>query len=99
MDCDDPFFIKTDEDNINPWDVTSLYQFQYYCCPQCVFQAGTKQDFVNHVHDFHVEAEEYLRKIEDGSLSDVFCPWNTDIQGYIFIRLNMLRSMFLSFRL
>ena len=49
MDCDDPFVIKVDikhqqmapqlfDTNINPWDVSSLYDFQYFCCPQCVFQ-------------------------------------------------------------
>ena len=49
MDCDDPFVIKVDikhqqmapqlfDTNLNPWDVSSLYDFQYFCCPQCVFQ-------------------------------------------------------------
>ena len=49
MDCDDPFVIKVDikhqqmapqlfDANLNPWDVSSLYDFQYFCCPQCVFQ-------------------------------------------------------------
>ena len=49
MDCDDPFVIKVDikhqqmapqlfDANLNPWDVSSLYDFQYFCCPQCVYE-------------------------------------------------------------
>ena len=50
-------------------------------CHATIFQADSKQDFVNHVHDLHVEAEEYFCKIEDGSLSDIFCPWEEDTKG------------------
>ena len=56
MDCDDPFVIKVDikhqqmapqifDTNLNPWDVSSLYDFQYFCCPLCVFQ-GCVQDIL-----------------------------------------------------
>ena len=24
--------------NNNPWTVSSLYQFQYFCCPSCIFR-------------------------------------------------------------
>ena len=34
--------IKTDA-KISPWEVTSLYQFQFFCCPQCVFQVNVFQ--------------------------------------------------------
>ena len=74
MNGDQPFLVKTDV-NENPWEVLSLYQFQFFICPQCVFQISSKQGFVNHVHDFHIEAEEFLQKIEDDSLLDIFCPW------------------------
>merc|ERR1719491_441747 len=72
--------IKADA-KISPWEVTSLYQFQFFCCPQCVFQVNvfqvnSKQDFVNHVHEQHIEAENHLSKIQDGSTSDVYCPWD-----------------------
>ena len=36
----------------------------------------SKQDFVNHVHEQHIEAEDHLSKIQDGSTSDVYCPWD-----------------------
>ena len=28
---------------ISPWEVTSLYQFQFFCCPQCVLQVNVFQ--------------------------------------------------------
>ena len=37
---------------------------------------NSKQDFVNHVHEKHIEAEDHLSKIQDGSTSDVYCPWD-----------------------
>ena len=63
MNGDQPFLVKMDVSE-NPWEVSSLYQFQFFICPQCVFQISSKQGFVNHVHDFHIEAEEFLQKIE-----------------------------------
>ena len=82
MEPDDPFIDKLDDSKPSPWDVNSFYQFQFFVCPGCVFQVNvfqvnSKQDFLNHVHDEHIEAEEYLCKIQDGSLSDVFCPWDS----------------------
>ena len=71
------FGIKEEETlNENPWQVSSIYQFQYFCCPGCVFRVGNKQDFVDHTINLHPEAVEYLIKIEDDSLSDIICPWD-----------------------
>ena len=56
----------------NPWTVSSLYQFQYFCCPSCIFRVDSKQDFVDHTTTIHPESLEHLLKIEDDSL-----------QGYI----------------
>ena len=60
----------------NPWNFTSIYMFQYYNCPSCIFKNISKQEFVNHACEFHPESIDYLIKINDNSLSDVKCPWN-----------------------
>ena len=52
----------------NPWTVSSLYQFQYFCCPSCIFRVDSKQDFVDHTTTIHPESLEHLLKIEDDSL-------------------------------
>ena len=58
----------------NPWDVSSLYVFQYFKCPSCLYFAS-KQDFVCHAFNSHPESTEYFKKISDKSLSDVILPW------------------------
>ena len=62
----------------NSWDVESIYEFQFYNCPTCEFKHYTKQDFVNHAFNTHTESVQDLRKISDGSLSDIFPPWNSN---------------------
>ena len=65
---------------MNPWNIQSLYDLQYYNCPSCIYKINSKQEFVNHAYDFHPESEEYLRNIKDGSISDVDLPIDTKIE-------------------
>ena len=67
------------------WDVESLYEFQYFHCPACSYNYNSKQDFVCHTYDTHPESIDYLRKISDGSLSDILPPWgfNDDTSEWI----------------
>ena len=37
----------------NPWEVTSIYDFYYFCCPECDCKSQNKQDFVNHASNIH----------------------------------------------
>ena len=37
----------------NPWDVASIYDFYYFCCPECDSKSQNKQDFVNHASNIH----------------------------------------------
>ena len=47
------------QESWNPWDVTSIFEFNYFCCPECDFRirsdfnTETKQDFVNHASSEH----------------------------------------------
>ena len=68
-------------DNINPWaDVQSIYDFNFFCCPECDCKSRTKQDFVNHASKSHARAIDALKNISDGSLGDVNIPQNDDIK-------------------
>ena len=40
-------------DNINPWIASSIFEFYYFCCPECDEKSKDKQDFVNHAA-YHV---------------------------------------------
>ena len=66
----------------NPWDVVSLYEFQYFLCPSCSYKQHdskfffeSKQEFVTHTFHTHPESVENFKKISDGSLNDVITPW------------------------
>ena len=54
----------------------SLYDFQYFNCPACIFKDHSKQEFVNHVFENHPEISKKLRDITDDSIKDVIVPWN-----------------------
>ena len=37
----------------NPWDVSSIFDFNYFCCPECDIKLQLKQDFINHASYNH----------------------------------------------
>jgi hypothetical protein len=39
--------------NSNPWMVSSIFDFYYFCCPECDEKSKSKQDFVKHAYNLH----------------------------------------------
>merc|ERR1719433_2429559 len=66
----------------SPWDVNSLYEFQYFNCPSCAYKDNSRQEFLNHAYKFHPDSTEYLRKISDESVYDVVPPWTTESNNF-----------------
>ena len=60
----------------NPWNISSIYELQYFNCPSCIFKNRSKQEIVSHAYECHPESVNFLSKICDNSLSDIICPWN-----------------------
>ena len=60
----------------NSWIIQSIYEFQYFNCPSCLYKNHSKQEFVNHACDFHPEYIKYLLNISDDSIKDIEFPWN-----------------------
>ena len=60
----------------NPWNISSIFELQYFNCPSCVFKNHSKQHLVNHAYEIHPESIEYLMNINDNSLADIPLPWN-----------------------
>ena len=58
----------------NPWDVSSIYEFNFFCCPECDCKVNTKQSFVSHALECHPRAAEGLKSVSDGSLNDINLP-------------------------
>ena len=48
----------------NPWQVSNLDEFLFYCCPQCDHRAKDHQEFVVHAINEHEEAREVLLKVK-----------------------------------
>ena len=59
----------------NPWEVKSIYEYYFFNCPTCIYKNSIKQDFFDHILQFHPQSSDHLRKISDGSLSDIITPW------------------------
>ena len=44
----------------NPWDVSNLEEFLYYCCPECDIRCKDSQELVKHALMFHEQAKHSL---------------------------------------
>ena len=70
----------------SPWNIESLYNLQFFNCPSCIYKHNSKQDFVCHAYDTHPESVDYLKNINDGSISDILCPWESNQYGQYEIK-------------
>ena len=37
-----------EDEKFNPWDVSNLEEFLYFCCPECDTKHPNKPAFINH---------------------------------------------------
>ena len=75
----------------NPWEVKSIYEYYFFNCPTCMYKHNIKQDFFDHILQFHPQSSDHLRKISDGSLSDIITPWEDTVS---LPNQNLLRKFF-----
>ena len=47
-----------------PWNVESLEDFLYYCCPECNARDQSREDFLNHALAQHPSSRNYLTEIK-----------------------------------
>ena len=55
----------------SPWAVNSLYDYLYFCCPECESKTPIKQDFVRHAVLEHPSCLQFFKEIQDGSIEDI----------------------------
>ena len=53
------------EEKFNPWDVKSLIEFCYYCCPECPSKFVNKTDFIKHAVIAHPQSQSTIEYLED----------------------------------
>ena len=58
----------------NPWMVKSLYDYLYYCCPECETKWQGKHEFVQHAFHHHPVSVSLWQEIKDESMQDVKFP-------------------------
>ena len=44
-----------------PWNIESLEEFLFYCCPQCEEKNQSRQDFLQHALKKHPISSDYLK--------------------------------------
>ena len=54
--------MKIDEQN--PWSVTNIEDFLYFCCPECDVKDQSKELFLKHALDQHPNSKAYLEYLQ-----------------------------------
>ena len=88
---------------VNPWNVKSLEEFQFYNCPECDDKYSTRQQFVGHAMIMHPKACEILPGIlhelnsELQRMEVVNNPWNvTSLEEFHFYNCQECEEKYLT---
>ena len=52
------------EEKFNPWNIESLEDLHFYCCPQCEFRNLSKSEFIKHAVMEHPDSQDAIDKLE-----------------------------------
>ena len=50
--------VITEQKNTNPWHMTSISDFLYYCCAECNFKDKIEKNFIGHATSEHPKSRE-----------------------------------------
>ena len=50
--------VITEQTNTNPWHMTSISDFLYYCCAECNFKDKIEKNFIGHATSEHPKSRE-----------------------------------------
>ena len=72
----------TNFEDENPWLVSNIDEFLYFCCPECDERNQSKELFLKHAFDEHPKAKQILGdlKVKDEPLEEPFEQSCLDIQ-------------------
>ena len=56
------------EEKYNPWDVKSLEEFYFYCCPSCPSKNANKTYFISHALDAHPQSKSVIEDLQDKTI-------------------------------
>ena len=75
---------------MNPWEVQSIYDFNYFCCPECIFQSKEELLFQEHALLTHEQSKTFFQNSNDISCEndeDTFSE-NHNFDEYIIVEPN-----------
>ena len=64
---------STEDVKHNPWSVSNIDEFLFFCCPECDNKTQSRTHFINHAYLYHPRARETLPQIDedfDDSIND-----------------------------
>jgi hypothetical protein len=50
---------------MNPWEVQSIYDFNYFCCPECIFQSKEELLFQEHALEKHEQSKSFFQNSDN----------------------------------
>ena len=53
------------DNNENPWSVSNLNEFLYFCCPECDLKDHSKEHFLQHALNEHPKAKNWVQKFHE----------------------------------
>ena len=66
----------------NPWGVSNIEEFLYYCCPECDTKQKTKSDFITHAIDAHGQLfiEDAAQNHEQAKIVPLYLVTKTELE-------------------
>ena len=61
---------------MNPWNVESLEEFLYFCCPECDLKDQSKVNFLQHALEHHPKAKECVLQFNEFIIKEEPCEDN-----------------------
>ena len=61
---------ENNPDSNNPWNVTNLDEFLYFCCPECDLKNQSKVQFLQHALEKHPKAKECVQQFNEFVIKD-----------------------------
>ena len=52
---------------MNPWIVESIHDFNYFCCPECVYQSKEENHFQTHALEYHEQSKTFFHGYNDNN--------------------------------
>ena len=57
--------MRSNHESNNPWAVTCIDSFNFFCCPECVYRSKEESSFQVHAVQNHPKSEAFFKTQQD----------------------------------